>query len=1505
MAPPAGEKETRYLKSVMLERPDSLLFARLADVYRKEGDIDQAIELCINGLNTYPYYNTGRILLGRCYLEQQKTAEAIQAFTMVCAADRRNQVAIKMLADIFARQGMDRKAGDLYALLLSMDPEQPSLRQLCSRYETSGTEDLFSILGLQATPVAEAAPPPVSEMSMEPSEAVPEGTFIEQEQISSDAYTQSDGGFAQPESLDTVRKSFGEMTEAGPDVSAADISGSDISDRMSMLFDEQTEQGEQTGGSDSLGQVDFGDSAFNEILTPDGNDDVSGSDISNRIEELFSDGTDGNNIGADVLSREEVVDAVDDAGIPDAPTFDEPAVQDTDGMQTDTAASDISGSDISDRLGELFGEESVPLEQVGEPASASFVQAESDSFGSEDGFDHSSGSEDFSQDGMDQMFFSDSTDTPEAVEDGGAALQNIDLSLDSFGIQEDPGTDEIIPDLPDMDLSAFEGTGPEVLPIGGGADSAEEFATTEEAAQDTPADDAMQFTETSAGGEVDVDSGSITELSADDEDNSDITGDDVLNRLSAAFDEPESFSPTSPVEAMTSEEEAVSAFDPDIITLDSAEAADEHALFEENTLSADTDGGDITPDELDADIFLAGSGQAEEPVVTGEDVADRLGMVFDDPDVKSDGESREAQPVAVGESPEQFATDPVASDTGVESDEMFADESILTGSDMEERLATLFSDEEPASDAPVFAAEDENSDAQELPETSFSDPGLSDEMVDEPGLPAAEEMTDNGVSDDAIVTGNDMEEHIATLFSDDLSVQTPEEGYSATASAIDEQPPETDLPVMAFPDEEAGEPSSVEGADYDGATVTDVSLVTGSDMEARIDSLFPDPPPEQHERVEPVFQEEEQVDQWQNSESDREPDVEENGVSGDDVSDRIDMVFNQGLPNTTAPESVEILPTENNDDFSLQQESVNQDHFETPADRSSASLAEASDTFFAEKFSSKLEAEGLVPDEELVEPDFEETMQFDSALFEEMLHPTDQSAPFMQDEQDSVIPHIDTSDTLVKDDTSLSSESVQKPLQPEAQALTSQPPDSQSEIPQLILDEDQEIDLTSEFSSMNEPELMRDDFTFEVTTRQPGEEVTDLIADAPSEDVRLDKTAVFEVNVSETQTDLVIDADADDGEDRRDEVVDELLMPSGHLVLPPAAETGDHTEAVDFFEDAVEVADTVDEAGSVATADTPVADDTFAGVVLVDSNEPDPMDVPSPAVPELQRADEDFVPEDITAPAVAMLPAGETGIRLTDDGYENMDGESPEISGDDVEQRLSAMFQSDDLMSLSSDGLQPPEDEQEEVMDRVADFYTISGENAEQGTQGELPDTLSDVEFDAESSIADGATVEIPLEAVRGAVADGEAFTDKTDEILPDVELFEEVASNDDTFAEETIAFDRRDRPFDIPDHVLTPTLADIYYQQGQHQLALEIYTRLADRDPDNEKLTERIAGIREILSTANEGGEREKEPVRPSGSKPKKKTSAHLPVEDPRPLAGVRIKKKVKNARKNTRKRS
>jgi len=65
--------------------------------------------------------------------------------------DRRNQVALKMLADVYTHQGMTEKAGDIYAFLLTIDPENQSIVNLAAPFSGSGVTNIYRVLGFSDT----------------------------------------------------------------------------------------------------------------------------------------------------------------------------------------------------------------------------------------------------------------------------------------------------------------------------------------------------------------------------------------------------------------------------------------------------------------------------------------------------------------------------------------------------------------------------------------------------------------------------------------------------------------------------------------------------------------------------------------------------------------------------------------------------------------------------------------------------------------------------------------------------------------------------------------------------------------------------------------------------------------------------------------------------------------------------------------------------------------------------------------------------------------------------------------------------------------------------------------------------------------------------------------------------------------------------------------------------------------------------------------------------------
>jgi hypothetical protein len=223
------------LKERLQARPDSLAFSRLADLYRKSGNIAQAIDLCVNGVEKHPEYVTGRIILGRCYLEQENLDKAVESFVGVCRVDERNIVALKMLADIFMRQGHHEKAGDLFLILAGIDPYNEMLARSAAQTRGSGKRDIRDILGITVDRKREyAASAPPSEPRAADTISAPAGTQIATPQEL--GITQSAPPFAAMADSKAATELATEIDLDEVLAEATEITGSDITERMTNMF---------------------------------------------------------------------------------------------------------------------------------------------------------------------------------------------------------------------------------------------------------------------------------------------------------------------------------------------------------------------------------------------------------------------------------------------------------------------------------------------------------------------------------------------------------------------------------------------------------------------------------------------------------------------------------------------------------------------------------------------------------------------------------------------------------------------------------------------------------------------------------------------------------------------------------------------------------------------------------------------------------------------------------------------------------------------------------------------------------------------------------------------------------------------------------------------------------------------------------------------------------------------------------------------------------------------
>jgi tetratricopeptide (TPR) repeat protein len=123
MATDPTTSEINELKKKLDENPDSLVFAALADAYRKKGRLDEALNVCKKGLEKNPSYTSARVVLGRIYREQGKVEEGASEFKKVLELDQDNLMAHSMLGSILMEKNDYQTAIEEYQKILSLNPD--------------------------------------------------------------------------------------------------------------------------------------------------------------------------------------------------------------------------------------------------------------------------------------------------------------------------------------------------------------------------------------------------------------------------------------------------------------------------------------------------------------------------------------------------------------------------------------------------------------------------------------------------------------------------------------------------------------------------------------------------------------------------------------------------------------------------------------------------------------------------------------------------------------------------------------------------------------------------------------------------------------------------------------------------------------------------------------------------------------------------------------------------------------------------------------------------------------------------------------------------------------------------------------------------------------------------------------------------------------------------------------------------------------------------------------
>jgi tetratricopeptide (TPR) repeat protein len=238
-------KEIEKLREKVEKDPNSKLFVPLAEEYRKEGMLEEAVDVLLKGIESQPAYMSARVSLGRIYLEKSMPQEARAEFENVLSAIPDNLYAQKKLAEIYRDIGEKDLAIQSYRAVLKLNAMDEEALDILKSLESGQEVPASAKMPVDRPQTAEAPAPSEALHTVEDAEAsvdieVAEELPPEQEEVS--VHTEND--------LKALKDSVFGMAEAGKE--EAGEAGVDEEETLEVL-DEQTE------GPDS--DVSFGEVA--------------------------------------------------------------------------------------------------------------------------------------------------------------------------------------------------------------------------------------------------------------------------------------------------------------------------------------------------------------------------------------------------------------------------------------------------------------------------------------------------------------------------------------------------------------------------------------------------------------------------------------------------------------------------------------------------------------------------------------------------------------------------------------------------------------------------------------------------------------------------------------------------------------------------------------------------------------------------------------------------------------------------------------------------------------------------------------------------------------------------------------------------------------------------------------------------------------------------------------------------------------------------------------------
>lgn len=132
----SNQKDLNQFEELLREDPTSKAFAPLAEGYRKQGQLEKALKVALEGVSKNPNFNSGKVALAKILIDLKKYEIAEKALVEITENDFGNLLAHRLLGETYIHLKEPIKALTSYKSALLANPMDEVSQKMVQRLES-------------------------------------------------------------------------------------------------------------------------------------------------------------------------------------------------------------------------------------------------------------------------------------------------------------------------------------------------------------------------------------------------------------------------------------------------------------------------------------------------------------------------------------------------------------------------------------------------------------------------------------------------------------------------------------------------------------------------------------------------------------------------------------------------------------------------------------------------------------------------------------------------------------------------------------------------------------------------------------------------------------------------------------------------------------------------------------------------------------------------------------------------------------------------------------------------------------------------------------------------------------------------------------------------------------------------------------------------------------------------------------------------------------------------